>query len=227
MAQSTPTRWVIVALGLLAGFSLGCSPASLAMLVLPWMPNNVDPDYKLFAKDKEITLVLLVNFAQPPIHPDHVSVKDELPDHVAQFFRKRCQENKHKIKIVSQVEARSQEQRLKAEGTYSPDELGKHFKADFVLELNVQSCSLYEKNHFPKAFRGVVEMSVHLHKLNAKDEDDFHRDLKLEFPTGLREPIDSGSTNPTAFRRMFLTKVARDVTKLFIAFPADEKHMLD
>ena len=219
-------RWSLLGLAFLSAFSIGCSPATIAMALMPWTSNNVDPEYKLFAKDKEITLVMLVNFAQPPFDPDHVAIQSEFPNHLAQFFRKRCQENKHKIKIVAQTEVRSKQEDLQARGTYTPIEVGKHFKADYVLELNIQSCSLYEKNHYPKAYRGTAEIAIDLYKIGATDEDEFHKDMRFEFP-GLRGPIDAGTMNAAAFRRLFLNKVARDVSKLFIAFPNEERNLLE
>ncbi len=226
-------RWTLIALGLLSWFSIGCSPSSLSMLLMPWNDNKIEPEHKLFvkedklfAKEEAITLVILANFVQPAADLDHIAAQAEIPDHLTQFFRKRCLENKHKIKIVSQAEVRPQYDRLRAEGGASPLELGKHFKADYVLDLKIQRFGLYDNIIGGKYFRGRAEIAVELHKVNATDDIPFHKDLNFEYP-GTRGAIDASTTNPPAFRRLFLTKIARDVTKLFIAFPPEEKKPFD
>jgi hypothetical protein len=217
-------RWLLVAFGFLSWISIGCNPATISWMLMPWMDNKIDPEYKLFAKDKELTLVITSNFRHSHFEPELIGADIELGDKLAQFFRKRCQENKHKLKIVPQAEVRSQQLKLLAGGGSSPLELGKHFKADYVLELDIRSFSIYEKNSFPKMFRGVSEITVNLHKVEDKDGEHlpFMREFRAEYP-GSNRPIDASSTNPSSFRNLFLTKIARDVSKMFIAFPQEER----
>ena len=228
-------RWSLIALGLLAWASIGCSPSSLSMLLMPFADNKIAPEYKLFTKsdkllgkEEPITLVILAGFAQPPVHPDHVAVEAELPEQLAQFFRKRCHENKHKLKLVPQAEVKAKKVELLAKGEFDPVEVGKLCKADYVLEVKIRSLSLHDKIYGEgNTFRGRAQISVGMHKMNVKDDDfepSFHRELNYEYP---REGVLAGTTDLAAFRRRFETKIARDVTKLFISFPPEEKNPFD
>ncbi len=71
-------RWALVLCGGLAWLSIGCSPQSLTMFLLPFDDNKKEPDYKLFpdkkffAEGPEIKLVVLANFARTELRPrDH------------------------------------------------------------------------------------------------------------------------------------------------------------
>jgi hypothetical protein len=223
-------RWILVLIGGLAWVSIGCNPQSLSAFLMPFSDNNTPPEYKLFAVDKQITLAIVANFARPEIHPDLQAADAELAELVADTFRKRCADNKHKIKIVPIAQVRSQElkQRQLTGGDISAVEIGKSLKADFILEMNVNYVTIYEKNTYPRMYRGQTDISVNLFKVDAKDGEHkvFTKEYPRIYPAG-SGPIDASSMSSTMFRRGFLTKVANDISKMFIAYPPDEAHQLE
>jgi hypothetical protein len=193
---------------------------------MPWVDNKIEPEHKLFAQDKELTLVILSSFAQPPINPDLQVAEMELPDKLAQFFRKRCQENNHKIKIVSYADVQNYRIKQGAIGPLTPLDTGKHFKADYVLDLTINNFSLYEKKAVDKLFRGEVEVSINLYKVDVKDGNNlvFNKVFNTE---GTRSPMDAGNVSAAALRGLLLTKVSRDISKMFIAYPPEERMAFD
>jgi hypothetical protein len=219
-------RWLLVMFGFFSWISLGCNPATLSMLMIPWVDNKLDPEYKLFAEGKELTLVIVSNFASPQLQPDLQPAEMELAEKLSSFLRKRCVENKHKIKIVPYAEVRSYQVKQWVDGNPSPLDIGKKFKADFVLDLNIQSMSLYEKRAVTPLFRGETEITINLYKVNATDGDHkvYNKDYRGE---GAPTPFDAGTTSAATFRGMFLTKVSRDISKLFIAYPPEERVPFD
>jgi hypothetical protein len=223
-------RWIMILMGALAWVSVGCNPQSISMFLMPFTDNNTPPEYKLFAADKEIKLAIVTNFARPEIHPDLQAADAELAELVGQALRKRCEENKHKIKIVPIAQVRSQElkQRQLTGGEPSGVEIGKNLKADYVLELTINFLSLYEKNTYPPMYRGKSDVAVSLYKVDVKDGEHkvFGKDFPRLYPGG-SGPIDASSMGPQTFRRGFLTKVANDVSKMFISYPPDESHQLE
>jgi hypothetical protein len=219
-------RWILVLIGGLSWLSIGCSPSTLSMLVLPFTDNNIDPEYKLFAADKELTVVVMSNFKQEQIQEDIRKADSELADHVSLHLRQRCDANKHKIKLIPQAQVRSYTLKQKSLGDTDPLDAGRHFKADYVLQMEINSFSLYEKLSFPKMFRGRIETNITLYKVKLKDgEDDhlvFEKGYSTEYP-GSKGPIPADGASPNQFRRMFLDKASREITRLFIAYPQDEK----
>lgn len=219
-------RWILVLVGFMSWASLGCNPSTLSFLAMPWVDDKVDPAYKLFAKDKEITLVILSNFAHPQLQPDIQPAEMELAEKVATALRERCSANKHSLKLIPYAEARSYQVKQWVDGNPNPLEIGKKFKADFVLDLSIQSFKLFEPRSSPPLFRGEAEITVNLFKVDVKDGDHkvFNRDYRGE---GSPTPFDAGSTSPATFRAQFLSKMSRDIAKMFIAYPTKESGPFD
>ncbi len=222
-------RWPLLLIAALSWLSIGCSPQSLYMFMMPFSDMNVQPEEKLFKENKELTLVIMTNFARPELRPDMQGADAELSGLLAQSLRKRCAENKHKLKIVSDAQVRSQQLNQLVGGQLSPVEIGKHFKADFVLDLTINSFSLYEKDLYPPMYRGKTDVAISLYAVNTKTDDGhkiFNKELQRGFPSG-PGPIDATSMTPSWFRTLFLTKVANDVAKTFISYPPEERRVLD
>lgn len=222
-------RWTWALVGCLSWFTVGCNPQTLSMLFMPFTDSNVQPEYKLFGTDKEITLAILSNFDSPEIHPDLQPADAELAEQMGQAIRKRCADNKHKIKIVPYAQVRSEyfKQRTSGDGS-GPVELGKNLKADYVLDLTIKSFSLYEKGYIPPMYRGKTDVIVNLYKV--KDKDGEHKVFTREFPRlfpARSGPIDAGNATPSAFRTAFVGKVANDIAKMFLAYPPEENRVLE
>ncbi len=226
-------RWMLVLSGFFAWFSIGCNPQMLPFL----FPDDlVQPEHKifkgekeyLFVSEKEVVLAVLCHFTEPPLRPELAGADIELADLVAQTLRKNAQASKHKLKIVPNSEVRGFFHKQLATGHVNKVDLGKHFKADYVLELSVGQMSLYEKNTFPAMFRGNTDIIVDLYEVNSKDADHkgYTKDFRTQYP-GARGPIDAGTANPGQFRGLFLNRIAGDISKLFIEFPRADKHVME
>lgn len=220
-------RWVLVAVAVVSWLSIGCNPSTLSFLLLPWVDNKIEPDYKLFAKENELTLAILSNFSEPHWQPELAPAEAEIAERLAQFFRKRCQDNKHKIKIVPQTDVKAAHLKLLADGGMTPVALGKKVKADYVLDLNIQSFSLYQKDSYPRMYRGNADIQMSLHKIEVKDEDHkvFHKLYRVDYSGG-KAPIMASDSNPQQFRDLFVTKIARDVSKMFVSYPPEEREIV-
>jgi hypothetical protein len=221
-------RWLVVLIGFSAWVSLGCNPQSLSMLLMPFQGENLtEPEYKLFAKDKEITLAIACNFAKADIRPDMQGSDIELAEQISAAFRKYCEERKHKLKLIPIAQVRSTyvKQQLDA-GDPSPRNLGAVLKADYVLDLTVNSFSLYEKGNISKMYRGNADISINLYKVDAKEGEHFGKDYQRTHPRS-DIPIDSSAYSVTAYRNLFAKVIADDIVKVFIAYPPDDRHRME
>lgn len=222
-------RWLLVLVGMASWISIGCSPQSLSLLIMPFTDTNLPPDYKLFAENKEITLAILSNFARAEVHPDLQAADAELADQVAFMIKKRCADNKHKVKIIPNTQVRSEQLKQQVSGgIVSPIDIGKGLKADYVLEITIDSFSIYEKNYQPPFYRGKSDLAVNLYKVDVKDGDHkvFFKEFPRMYPSG-SGPIDASSMPPATFRRAFVSKLANDVSKLFISYPPEERRQIE
>ncbi|MBI1832749.1 MAG: hypothetical protein HYR84_15010 [Planctomycetes bacterium] len=237
MESQTPTaqsrhgwRWVLVLLFGAAWLSIGCSPQTLSMFLMPFTDNNVAPEHKLFADSKEITLAILSNFGRLEARSDAHGSEVELAELTMAALKKRCADNKHRIKFIADAQVRSQVAKLRQQtgGEPSAVEVGKNLKADYVLELTIDSFSLYEKIAFPPMYHGRANLAINLYKTDAKGGEHkvFGKEYARVHPrdTG---PFDASSMSVTMYRTRFLMAIADDLSKIFIGYPPEERRKLE
>jgi hypothetical protein len=230
-------RWSLVLLGGLSWLSLGCSPQSLSMFLMPFADNKVDPEFKLFASnDKEITLVVMANFKDSQYSQDLRDADAELAKCVAQAFRKRCEANKHKLKLIPQAQVRALQLGQLAkkfeqseEGDSGPVEIGRKLKADYVLQLDIEALRIYEPRSRPKMFHAGTQINVNLYKMKTKNADDDNLLHQTQYQSSYPKegPISAENGSEAQFRRTFFEKAAQEISRMFIAYPPEEKRQHD
>jgi hypothetical protein len=225
-------RWLVVLFGGLAWLSIGCSPQSLTMFLLPFDgANKQEPEYKLFpdkkfyAEGKEIKLVVLSNFANAQFQPDIRPADHELADAVSEHLRLRCQANKQKLKLVPQAEVQSYQMKGIDDGDITPLDIGKKFKADYVLDLTIQKFSLYQEKSYPRMFCGNTQIGIKLYKMDTKGEEPvvFTKAYANRFTNTHGDALlEAGNSDPTDFRRAFMSKLGKEISRMFIPYDQDE-----
>jgi hypothetical protein len=218
-----PWHWAAFILGTL-WVSIGCTPATLSMFFLPFVDDKIPPRCKL-AKKQEVTVCIVTNFASLETRPDVIPAESELAQLVADQLRKRTQENREKVKVLPP--SRTQSLNHAGDGP-SLHQIGKRAKADYVIALEIQSLSLYEKNSSNMLYRGNLDMLVRVVDVNQPDGEGtiFNEPYRGEYP-GAIGPVDVAEMNVRHFRARFLNKVAGDVARMFTAYPREQRLDMD
>ena len=205
-----------------AWLSVGCSPATVYMLLVPFTDTNLPPKHKLSSSDKEVTVVVVSKFANLEMRPDLLDANNELAQKFVMSMNKRTKENKEKVKFIPLSQVRAHQNKLGLNATFSPAEIGKHFKADYVVSIEIASIALFEKGSFNQLYRGTSDISVHLFDLSKEEGEQkvFEESYRREYP---RSPIDVSGSTPAQFRNLFLNRVANDLSKLFVSYPPEER----
>ncbi len=222
-------RWIVFLLGCIA-LTVGCSPITMFnFLLVPWVDNKVPPKCKLAPteKDKEVSVVLLCDFASLETRPELLPVERELCDRLAQHLRKRFQENKEKISFLPHARVKSYLNQHRDSGLLSAQEIGQHFKADYVINLEIEHLHLYERGSWNRLFRGNTEIAVKVFNVTQPRDEAliFEEIYHCEYPAS--NPIDANDTSVAQFRALFVNRLARDLARWFAAFPIDEKVDMD
>lgn len=217
-------KWTAFILGAL-WVSIGCGPANITYLLLPFSDDRIPPKCKL-ASSKEVTVCIVTNFATLEARPDAVPAEGELAELLAQQLRTRATENKEKIKVVPTSKVRSYQNQADA-GTRPLHDIGKHFKADYVVALEISNLSLYEYKSAQQLYRGNTEINVQVVDVNkpAGEGTIFTEPYRREYPTGGAK--DASEMSVATFRARFLNTVAADLARLFVAYPSDQRHVMD
>lgn len=219
-------RWRLAgAIFLAVLFTAGCNPL-MAPFFLGGSDPKYDPDFKLAAGKKEVRVLVLTYCSSLETRPELLGADRELTSLVAQKLVEGAKENKEKLTVV----AGSAVQRYTDEHpnwqTMAPEEIGEHFRSDYVIEMEIDKLTLYEPLSNKELYRGQAELSVKVHDVRKPGTDPvFHKEYSVEYPRS--RPVPITDTNPRKFRLDFLTRVATDISWYFTArtvadnFPCD------
>lgn len=224
-----PSPWLYVFLTA-AIMSMGCNFASMTYFLMPWMEDKVPPVLPLTTDKKEVTVVIHASFAQPleaqgnfigELH----GVDRDLSERLAAALKKRYDDNRERIKIIPHYQVRSFVNRNGDSRLVSAHEIGKHFNADYVLNLEINNISLYEGGSSRQLLRGRTELSVTAFDMSKPREEGLVMDetYRAEYPT--TGPEDAGSGSVVQFRNRFLTRIARDMSRWFAS--STREHDID
>jgi hypothetical protein len=225
MSRNRGRFWLWAALLVSAtGTAVGCSPQALNFLLMPFVDDKEQPECKLACADKkEITVAIITNFAHLETRPEMVPIETDLNDRLAAEMRKLAKVDKEKIKFVPTSKVRSI-MNQDASGTMSRQEIGKKLQADFVINLEINSISLYEKGSFNSLFRGKTEIMVTSIDVNKPQSEVFQKIYSREYP-GARGPIDAGSSSVLEFRTQFMSVISQEIAHYFL--PYEATHRMD
>jgi len=219
--------WVALFLGS-SGLIIGCNPQTLNFLLMPFVDDREPPKCKLTSPDKkEVTVAIVTTFASLETRPEMLPIEFELSDRLAAEMRKLAKDTKEKIKFVPTSKVRSL-MNQEASGSMSRKEIGQKLKADWVINLEINSISLYEKGSFNQLFRGKTEISITCIDVNeaSNEGSPFQEIYPREYP-GARGPIDAGNSSLLEFRAQFLNVLAQEIARFFVSYPPDAMHKMD
>jgi hypothetical protein len=224
-AREKRLRWAAVIFGTLV-MGIGCNPAMMLGVLMP--DEKIPPRVALESHKKETTLVVMASFARPldaEFQPELHSVDRELAERLAQHIKKRFDDNRNKIKIVPYYQVTGYLNKTPSGNLLPKADIAKHFKADFLVHLEINSMSFYEKG-YRQMFRGQAEINVSVFDPTADAGGLIFQEIytKLYPESG---PRDAGGQDASfnVFRAMFLDHMADDLSCWFAAHPKEKHHM--
>jgi len=222
-------RWRLV--GLLVAVvvaTAGCNPiTSMYFLAAGGQDPKMEPDCKLASDDKhkEVKIVILT-YCPLEMRRELLGADRELSSLVGQKLTEEAKANKEQMSVVTS----SKVQRYKDEHpnwqTMGPEEIGRYFRADYVVDLEIETLTLYQPLSNNQILRGNAEISVTVHDLHKPGEEPmFHNEYSCEYPRSREVPISDCS--PQKFRLQFLTRVATDLSWFFTSHPVADHFPCD
>lgn len=210
-ADKTPTRrrWVWL-LG--ACLSLVLTAGCQQFVILSYLiggPPSIEPDFDKETgqslKGKENT-VAVVCFAPREMLLEFPNIDDEIAAQVAY----RLGENK--ITIVKPDYVRAW---IDAHPKWElAEEIGREFKANYVVEIELSTFSLYEGTS-TTLFRGRTEADIHVTEVDEGGHGDriFSKELDFHFP--VRVPRSSTEGELIPFKREYISRLSDKIGWMF------------
>jgi hypothetical protein len=223
--MGTYGRRAVLGVGLLiAAMSTGCNVMALPFFLIPSLSDE-KPKCNLVSKDKdkEVRVVILASMGLET-QPELVRFDGDLSRLLAHNLQEAYKSRKEKVTIVATARVEKYKDEHPNWQSLSSTEIGKHFKADYVIELEVGSLSIYEKGSSNTLYQGRAGISIKVIDLNASDDTrvKFEEEYRCEFPRGGR-PIPAGDNDIAQFKRRFINVAARELSWNFVAHPFDDE----
>jgi hypothetical protein len=212
-------------LGLALG-SVGCSLGSLAYFLTPEqklppeLHSLVSPDNK-----QQVKVVILATTTNPVVGTGLIGVDRELGQRVATQLHALCQANQENVLIINPRGVEDFKRTHDNWRDMHPAEIGQKFKADYVINLDINNITLMEKGNFSDLYRGRAEMSISLVDVHKPDNSPDRAELSDVYPDEAR-PVPVTDMPLPMFRTAFLERIAKRVAWHFAAHPR-EAHQQD
>jgi hypothetical protein len=173
-------------------------------------------------KNKEVTVLILASGGLET-RSELIRADRDLVNLLTRHLREGCKYNKEKVKVISPSKVEKFQSDHPDWQKWDDVDIGSHFKADYVIDLEINSLSLYEKSSLNQLYRGRAEITVKL--IDMKNPDDLQTKFYTgQYPGDIRPPVEVGDSNPLEFRRAFLDHVAKQIAWYFTSHPTDEEH---
>lgn len=217
--------WTAVLLSFIV-FNIGCSPIIfMNFLLSPFMDDKVEPVCRLSEKDKEVKIVIAAHHANLELS-EVKFMHQEVARRLGQLLEQRFKENKEKGKIVPATLVQSYQ--ASHTGYISPQDIGKHFKADYVILLELDNLGLFEKGSRDQLYRGHAEIQVKVFDMRkpAEEYEKYDKVKRWDYPS-VQRFIERSDMSPEQFRGQFVERICKDLARDFVAHPPRERYEPD
>jgi hypothetical protein len=200
-------RWAAVLL--LAAPAIGCMNEMVMLAYLIGGPPSIEPDFdaqtnkSMTAKDVTVAVVC---YAPTEVRFDFADIDKELGTYVAHRL------HQHHVQVVSP-------DRIHAWLDENPDwdkaeEIGQAFEAAYVVYIDLENYSLYEKNS-ANLYRGRSEAIVSVFEMDADGHGEkiYSKEVHSEFP--LHAPRSTSEVTYQTFKRQYLSRLSEEIGRLF------------
>jgi hypothetical protein len=173
-------------------------------------PPTTDPDFHQKTKQTladKTKVVLVYCYAAKELKWDNESVDYDLAKHVAHRL------NNNKIKVIDPDLV--YDWLDKNDKWRKTSEIGKHFRVDYVVHIDLKDYSLYEPNS-SNLYRGRADIIVNVVRMDEDKRDGnviYTAPVKSFFPT--RSPVDSNIMSYAEFKKHYLSALSDEIGKLF------------
>jgi hypothetical protein len=175
-------------------------------------------------KKKEVRVAVLA-YSAMETRSEFIHVEHTLAELLARQLAELSNANGEKVVLVSPRLVEEYKNRRPSRRGCDPVEVGKHFKADYVIYLELNGMGLYEPGTYPPMLRGHADIAVTL--VDMRDpEGPERKPFTCVYPGDSRGAIDVSPEMPAgAFREQFLAYLAKRLSWYFAPHPRRDREV--
>ncbi len=207
---SRKLRWLLLlaVIGIGPLTSSGCLQEMLFLGYLIGGPPSIEPDFDRQTgksmTDKDVT-VAVICYAPKELQIDFDEVDFEIAKYVSHHL------NAKKIRVITPERVRDWLDKHPDWDT--PEDLGADFNVNYVIYIDVNDYSLYEKSSID-LYRGRAEAVVSVWEMDGDiGEKIYTREINSQYPLAVPRPVREVSYSK--FKQQYLTRLSEEIGRLF------------
>jgi hypothetical protein len=222
-------RWFLTLLSGAVVGSSGCNLASLAYFLMPEAREPAKFRNLASGDPKEDPRVVILTYTGGlETRAEFIHADRQLADLLGRHLTALAQANKEKLTVIAQRKVEQYKNSHPDWRRMDPAEVGRAFDADYVVYLEINALSMYEKGSANQFFRGRADVTVSLVDVHKPDEAPRQEAYNCIYPSDARGGIPVGfDAHPVQFRQAFLDHTAKQLSWYFSKYPRRERYMVD
>jgi hypothetical protein len=228
MSNKWKARLMVLTLGVIAG--MGCNP----ILMTAYLFNNDDPkmpaDFALKPQpkhEKEDVKIVVLTSCAPGITPEMIGVDRLLAAEFIPLLEARCRENKEKVTVLKSAPIDEYKKNEPEWRNQHPTEIAKHFKADYVIDIEVLDIEMFEPGTRREQMKGRAKVAVAAYDLSKKLKEPAYNPPEFNFEYPKTHMVSRFDEPPSTFRQKFIKRIAADLVLPFTQHKANQAVMVD
>ena len=212
----------------LAFISSGCNIMSLPYFLLMSDPKHEAELQSLAPKDKKTEKkVIILTYGKLDLRPELINSDREIAFTVEKNLKALNSANGDKVSIIPSRKVEEYKSSHSDWQDRDPAEIGKHFKADYVVYLEINSLGIYELGSGGTLYRGRADINISLIDIKNPDESQPSRNFTCQFHRESRMQVTASDQSPMEFRQTFLDYVGKRIAWKFAARPTRDDFYAD
>jgi hypothetical protein len=206
--------------------SAGCNVSALPYF-LAGCPEPMDQagDMALVPEKKkrdELKIMVLAYSAMDP-STEFVTADRELQSSLSRQLLQLAKKNEQKVAIIPPGRVQEYKNAHPEWHTARIQDIGRQFNADYVIYLEIEAMSLYERGGFNQLYRGRAEIGITLVNLQKPDMDPVEKHFSCEYPK-TRGPVPVDEMNKRQFYLSFMEHVTQRLSWYFVPHESQEDY---
>ena len=215
--------WRLAGLLLAAVTAFGCNVMSLPFFLMTGMDPKHEPKCKLASADKEKEVkVVILTASHLDGRPEFLRADFDLGVMLERHIKIGFANNKERVTVISTAKVEKYKNDHPNWRRMGPAEIGRHFGADYVIDLELNDLNLYELGSGNQLYRGKGEIGLQVVDVNKADDPPKYEETYTPLYPKTRGPIAVSDSNFSQFRQAFLNQCAKELSWRFTAHPTSD-----
>jgi hypothetical protein len=212
---------------LLATAVISTSCDVLGPLAYLFLPPRKEPAEckKLASEDKKEVKALILAYAGLETRLEFPQFDQELSNALYKQLKESFESNEEKVTLIPTNKVQEFKNTHPGWQEMHPADIGRFFKVDYVISLEINSLSLYEPGNNRTMYRGRSNVSVTLIEVKTPDEAPERREFSCLYPSDAHGPeLVDAEMPPARFREKFVGYMAKRLSWYFSEHESRDKY---